>query len=212
MSLKPLQSEPVTNSGKQLTDGRKVTWLLVGVLLVALGINWIYPDDHLFHQRISEVQGHLALVCLGLTLTARPLERWLPGLLRERRALGLLTFGFSVLHTWSSIVHVLGGSLDGMFFLPRDMQVGVVLGVFALLGMVPLVLTSNDFAVRLMRGAWKSLHITVFVAAVLMVLHTLGTGVHYLLVARTPVTFAFTAGLLGAVYWVWRMRSGRPNG
>jgi DMSO/TMAO reductase YedYZ heme-binding membrane subunit len=189
-----------------IIPGRRLAWGLVAVFALALAANWVYPDDHLIQQRVSEVQGHLALVCLGLTLAARPLERRIPGLLRERRTLGLLAFAFSVMHTWSTIVHVLGGSLDGMFFLPLDMQLGVMLGVVALMVMVPLALTSNDLAVRLMKGAWKGLHLSVFFVAALAVLHTLGTGVHYVLVARTPLTISATLVLLGCVLWVWRLR------
>ncbi len=203
----PLAPIEEVSSGRSLTDGRKLTWLLAGLLALSVGAGWINPDDHLIQQRVSEVQGHLALICLGLTLAARPLSRWLPGLLQERRYLGLFTFGFSILHTWSAIVHVLGGSLDGMFFLPRDMQLGVMLGVFALIAMVPPALTSNNLSVRLLKGAWKSLHLGVFFAAILMVLHTLGTGVHYPLVARTPLTFAFAAVLLGGAFWVYRLRN-----
>ncbi|BAC91498.1 ferric reductase-like transmembrane domain-containing protein [Gloeobacter violaceus] len=193
------------------TDGRKVTWLLAGAFLVCIGASFFQASDHLIQQRLSEVEGHLALVGLALTLTARPLNRFLPGLLQERRYLGLLTFAFSVLHTWSQIEHVLGGSLDGMFFLPRDMQFGVELGIFALLAMLPLALTSTDWAVRTLKGAWKGLHQGVFFAAFLIVLHTLGTGVHYPLVAQTPLTFAFGLALLGGVLWVWRLRSRADN-
>lgn len=146
------QREPagVDLSPGRMSDGRKLTWLLTASLLGFVAASFLQSSDHLVQQRLSEVEGHLALVCLGLTLAARPLSRFLPGLLKERRYLGLLTFAFSLLHTWSQIVHVLGGSLDGMFFLPRDMQFGVMLGIFALLAMVPLALTSNNFSVRLL--------------------------------------------------------------
>jgi DMSO/TMAO reductase YedYZ heme-binding membrane subunit len=205
----PVSSEPLSKSARPTarpSAGRTVAWGLLAVFALSFAANWVYADDHLVQQRVGELQGHLALVCLGLTLAARPLSRRIPGLLGERRLLGLLTFAFSVEHTWSTIVHVLGGSLDGMFFLPLDLQLGVMLGVFALLAMVPLALTSNDFSVRLLGHAWKSLHLGVFFAAILMVLHTLGTGVHYVLVARTPLTVAASLSLIGASLWVWRLR------
>lgn len=202
----PDRASSTSDSSKTGNDGRKLTWLLAGLLLVCVGTSFINRGDHLIQQRLSEVEGHLALVALGFTLAVRPLEKFLPGISRERRYLGLLTFAFSILHTWSQIEHVLGGSLDGINFLPRDMQFGVVLGIFALIAMVPLALTSNNYSVKLLRGAWKGLHTGVFFAAFLMLLHTLATGVHYPLVAQTPVTFAFALALAGLSYWVWHLR------
>jgi methionine sulfoxide reductase heme-binding subunit len=84
--------------------------------------------------------------------------------------------------------------------------VGVTLGVFSLLIMVPLALTSNNLSVRLLKKTWKSLHLGVFYAAALAVLHTLGTGVHYLVVAQAPLQIACTCLLVGGVIWVWNAR------
>lgn len=186
--------------------GQWLAWGLVAVFFLCFIGGYVGASDHLIQQRACEIEGHLALLCLGLTLVARPLDRRIPGLLSQRRVLGLLAFAFSIQHTWNTIVHVLGGTLDGMFFLPLDMQMGVTLGVFSLLVMVPLALTSNNLSVRLLKKTWKSLHLGVFYAAALAVLHTLGTGVHYLVVAQAPLQIACTCLLLGGVLWVWNVR------
>jgi methionine sulfoxide reductase heme-binding subunit len=191
--------------------GKWLVWGLIAVFVLCFVGGYVSASDHLIQQRACEIEGHLALICLGLTLVARPLDGRIPGLLSQRRALGLLAFAFTIQHTWNTIVHVLGGTLDGMFFLPIDMQVGVTLGVFSLLIMVPLALTSNNLSVRLLKKTWKSLHLGVFYAAALAVLHTLGTGVHYLVVAQAPLQIACTCLLVGGVLWVWNAREAQTE-
>jgi methionine sulfoxide reductase heme-binding subunit len=200
----PPREIPALRTDKPL--GQWIVWALIAAFVLCFVGGYISASDHLIQQRACEIEGHLALLCLGLTLVARPLDRRLPGLLAQRRTLGLLAFAFTIQHTWNTIVHVLGGTLDGMFFLPIDMQVGVTLGVFSLLIMVPLALTSNNLSVRLLKKTWKSLHLGVFYAAALAVLHTLGTGVHYLVVAQAPLQIACTCLLVGGVIWVWNAR------
>jgi methionine sulfoxide reductase heme-binding subunit len=175
--------------------GKWLVWGLIAIFVLCFVGGYVSASDHLIQQRACEIEGHLALLCLGLTLVARPLDGRIPGLLSQRRALGLLAFAFTIQHTWNTIVHVLGGTLDGMFFLPIDMLI-----------MVPLALTSNNLSVRLLKKTWKSLHLGVFYAAVLAVLHTVGTGVHYLVVAQAPLQIACTCLLIGGVLWVWNAR------
>lgn len=206
MALEPSPPRmiPAIRTDKPL--GQWIVWALIAAFILCFVGGYVSASDHLIQQRACELEGHLALLCLGLTLVARPLDSRIPGLLSQRRALGLLAFAFTIQHTWNTIVHVLGGTLDGMFFLPLDMQLGVTLGVFSLLVMVPLALTSNNLSVRILKKTWKSLHLGVFYAAALAVLHTLGTGVHYLVVAQAPLQIACTCLLIGGVLWVWNAR------
>lgn len=212
MALEPSPSREIPvleTSSKPL--GQWLVWGLIAVFILCFIGGYIGASDHLIQQRLCEIEGHLALLCLGLALVARPLDSRISGLLSQRRALGLLAFAFSIQHTWNTIVHVLGGTLDGMFFLPRDMQMGVTLGIFSLLIMVPLALTSNNLSVRLLKKIWKSLHLGIFYAAALAVLHTIGTGVHYLVVAQAPLQIASTCLLVGGVLWVWNVREQKAD-
>jgi len=161
--------------------GTRLIWSMLSVLL---GLTWVglvladgwYASDHLWGQRVSELQGHAALLGLGLILVSR----WIPPLRSERRWLGLLTFGFAVVHTVSSVEHDLGGRWEGLLYISPTLQVGVGLGLLALGLMLPLALTSFDRAVRTLGPWWQRLHRLVWPAAGLAVLHTLLTGVHYL--------------------------------
>ncbi|WP_287128937.1 ferric reductase-like transmembrane domain-containing protein [Candidatus Cyanaurora vandensis] len=158
------------------------------VLSILLGVSWLglivadgfYAADHRWGQGISETQGHLALLGLALLVLARPLRPWLPQLPQERRWLGLTTLGFALTHTLSTVKHSLGGRWDGVLFLEPNLQLGLGLGAVSLGLLLPLALTSFDKARRALGPFWQKLHWLIFPAAILAVLHTLGTGVHYL--------------------------------
>jgi DMSO/TMAO reductase YedYZ heme-binding membrane subunit len=117
-----------------------------------------------------------------------------------------MAFFAALLHTWSAVVHIFGGTLEGVFFLTPDMQIGVALGLGALLLMVPLALTSNNFALKRLGRVWGFLHRAVYGVVVLALLHTLSTGVHYLYVAQTPLTILCTLMLGAVTFWIWQAR------
>jgi DMSO/TMAO reductase YedYZ heme-binding membrane subunit len=164
---------------------RPLRWpvLAIGIGLAWVGlIVWDYwtTGNHQAGQLISELQGHGALFCFGLLLLSRPLEPILPGITQDRRWLGLTTFAFALMHTLTSVEHILGGRWDGISFLLPVFQVGAWLGVVALGLMVPLILTSNQFSIRKLGKYWKQLHLLVYPAAILGVIHSIWLGVHYL--------------------------------
>ncbi|MGA7952237.1 MAG: ferric reductase-like transmembrane domain-containing protein [Gloeobacterales cyanobacterium] len=181
------------------TNFRSLCWpiLAIGIGLAWVGlVIWDYwtTGDHQAGQLISEFQGHGALVCFGLLILSRPLESVLPGIMQDRRWLGLTTFAFALMHTLTSVEHILGGRWDGISFLLPIFQLGVWLGIIALGLMVPLVLTSNQFSIRKLGKYWKQLHLLVYPAAILSVIHGIWIGVHYLGVDWN--IFKFTNSLL----------------
>jgi methionine sulfoxide reductase heme-binding subunit len=178
---------------------RLLRWpiLAIGIGLAWVGlVIWDYETtgNHQAGQLISEFQGHGALICFGLLILSRPLEPILPGILQDRRWLGLTTFAFALMHTLTSVEHILGGRWDGISFLLPIFQLGAWLGVAALGLMVPLVLTSNQFSIRTLGKYWKQLHLLVYPAAILGVIHSIWVGVHYL--AAEWNTFKFANSLL----------------
>ncbi|WP_218081231.1 ferric reductase-like transmembrane domain-containing protein [Anthocerotibacter panamensis] len=189
-------------------------WPLFSILLAALWVGLIVADgftreDHLLGQHLHEAQGQLALLGLLLLLISRPLAPWVPQLLQERRWLGLLTFGFALTHGVGAYNHSLGGRWDGLLFLDPWLQATVVLGGVSLVLLVPLALTSFDYAVRALGRLWNKLHRLILPAAILAVVHTLGSGIDYFNTPQTePTRILASVGLLlgvGLVVWF------RPN-
>lgn len=142
-----------------------LAWLVVGALTDRLGAN---PAETLIRDT-----GDWALRGLCLTLAVTPMRVLLgwPELLRFRRLLGLLTFGYASLHLlsyawldmgleWSAIAHD----------IPK--RPFALVGALAFALLLPLAATSWNGAIRRM-GAhrWQALHRSVYAVALLAILH-----------------------------------------
>ena len=144
--------------------------------LIPLGLLiWNFSQDQLTLNPIKEIQlrtGSYALVLLVLTLAATPLSRLLKSgrILELRRPLGLVTFMYVCLHFLNFLV------LDYWFdfsLIREDLleKPYALAGFFAFLLLLPLALTSTRrWMVRLGRK-WKRLHLLIFPAAALAIVH-----------------------------------------
>ena len=122
-------------------------------------------------KTMERTLGEWALRFLLASLAISPLRKAGLNLLRFRRALGLLAFYYAALHLlvwlwpdmgfrWSQIV-------DDLSKRPY-----ILLGTGAFLAMVPLALTSTNWAVRWMGApAWRKLHRLAYAALALGLLH-----------------------------------------
>ncbi|WP_027483867.1 ferric reductase-like transmembrane domain-containing protein [Deinococcus pimensis] len=135
----------------------------------------LYPaDSAVLIQRLGEVYGWLSLAALLLVFPARRLR-----LMPYRRALGLAGFAYALLHTAYTFGHTLAGRLDNLPFLSPVMQGGIVLGGVSLALLVPLALTSTNFAIRRLGRHWRTLHRLGPPATLLAALHGAWIGVHF---------------------------------
>lgn len=124
--------------------------------------------------------GHAALLCLMLTLLARPLSRFWSQPLRYRRGLGVGAFVLSLAHTGYMLDHTLDWNLNALSFMLPVYQVGMWAGILAVALMTPVALTSFDRMVKLLGEHWRSLHLLGIPALVLCAVHVVLTGSHYL--------------------------------
>lgn len=115
--------------------------------------------------------GLTALQFLIATLCITPLMRFAGvRLLKFRRALGLLAFAYATLHL------LVWGLLD-MQLLWAQMAADLVkrwyitLGAAAFVLMIPLAVTSTKAAIRRMGARWRQLHLLVYPAGLLAVVH-----------------------------------------
>ncbi len=121
---------------------------------------------------IEQRLGRTALYFLIATLAVTPLLRITRiSLMRFRRALGLISFSYAVLHVASWISMEMG-------FLWTQMLTDVVKRPYLIFGMSAFVLllalavTSNDLSIRRMGGAgWRQLHKLVYPAVLLISMH-----------------------------------------
>lgn len=173
-------------------------------LAVFLGAGFLLHPEATAETMLIRALGTAALLLLHVILVIGPLcrldRRFLP-LLYNRRHLGVTTFFLALAHGVLSLVqfHALGdldplvslwvsdaGWGDGLAAFPFQ-----PLGFLALVVLFLMAATSHDFwLANLTAPVWKSLHMMVYVAYALVVMHVaLGT-------AQTESS-PFLAGLLG---------------
>ncbi|TAM86044.1 MAG: sulfoxide reductase heme-binding subunit YedZ [Candidimonas sp.] len=179
--------------------------LLRWVVLAWFGGLGVNPQEFLIRS-----SGIWALALLWATLAVTPL-RWLTGqgsLVRQRRKLGLYAFFYTVLHVLAWAVWDRGGAPAAMWtdLWQRDF-IGV--GALAVLCLVPLAATSTQGWIRRLGRGWKRLHLLIYPAACLSVLHFdwMRAGKNDFL---EPRVYAAILALLLGYRVVHRWRRSRP--
>lgn len=168
----------------------------VWLLLAAPGVYMVqaYLRDVLYYGEFLHLTGEFSARLLILTLAITPLRLlwpragWTRWLLRQRRYLGVATFGYALPHAAAYLARV--GSLESI--ASEALEPGLATGWLALLLMAPLAATSLDSAVRWLGSRWKQLHRLVYAAAIL-------TFAHWVLTAFDPLSGYIHAGALLAV-------------
>jgi methionine sulfoxide reductase heme-binding subunit len=178
----------IPNTVLYLLGALPFLWL---VWLTATGA--IGPDPVKYIERHAGLWGLQFLVA---TLAITPLRRIGLNLIKMRRALGLLSFFYILLHFLTWIVLDMG--LDaGQIVEALWKRPYILIGFAAFVAMIPLALTSNNLAIRRIGPtAWSSLHKLTYLIAI-------GGVVHYLLLVKVitpqPVIYAaLVLGLLGS--------------
>lgn len=193
-------NQPTTSQLALLKTALFFLALLPLAQLLFLTVNSDLGPD--FVEFIQRRTGIWTLTLLLLTLCISPLRsttQW-HWLMRLRRTLGLFTFFYATLHflTFIGLDHqlVLNDIARDIFKRPF-----VTVGFAAFLMLIPLALTSNQFAVRRLGGRrWQELHRNIYPAGILGCLH-------YFWLAKIegllwPLAYSVALGLLLA----WRIR------
>ena len=139
-------------------------------------------------------------LCLTLTVTPLRVQLGWPELLRFRRLLGLLTFGYASLHLVCYAWFDMG--LDWADIV-RDIpkRPFVLVGSLALLLMTLMALTSWNGAIRRLGARrWQNLHRSIYVVGVLAILHF-----WWMRAGKNNFNEVWVYGLILAVLLGWRL-------
>lgn len=96
-----------------------------------------------------------------------PSARWPMWLMRRRRYIGVAAFFYALAHTILYIADM--GTLRAI--LAEFLALGIWTGWAAFAIFIPLAVTSNDAAQRLLASSWKTLQRWIYPAAVLTLIH-----------------------------------------
>jgi sulfoxide reductase heme-binding subunit YedZ len=160
---------------------RKIpTWVLY-IFLPIPGISAIMAGltDNLGPEPIKELEGELGevaikLLIIGLAVT--PLLHFTRiNLLRFRRAIGVVAFGYVAAHflTWLLLdVQLLSQIWADILKRPY-----ISVGFVGFMAMVPLAVTSNNWSMRKLGQFWSVLHRLTYIATIL-------GGLHYIMLVK----------------------------
>jgi sulfoxide reductase heme-binding subunit YedZ len=179
---------------------RVPTWVIyiLGLLLAA----WVIFSGLQQTDPVRGIEWGLGLWAVRLliaTLFISPL-RWVGlNLLRFRRQLGLVAFGFVVLH-FASWLTIDMGLRWGQILGDLYKRWYIVIGMSALVLLIPLAVTSNNAMIRRLGARnWNRLHKLAYVATGLAVIHFLMVGKVY--TAEVLIYAAILVGLLALRIW-----------
>ena len=138
-------------------------WLLYQGLTGGLGVEPI--------KRLEHELGELALQLLIATLAIRPIREWTGvNLLKQRRALGVITFFYVALHL--SVWLFLDVQFLDQIWADIVKRPYVTVGMAAFILMIPLAVTSNNLSLRkLGPKRWRRLHRLMYPAVLMGALH-----------------------------------------
>ncbi|MAP95619.1 MAG: protein-methionine-sulfoxide reductase heme-binding subunit MsrQ [Ponticaulis sp.] len=157
-------------------------WLLYAIgFLPAIWGFYLGATDQMGTDPVKSFEHYLgfwAIRFLILALAITPLrEVFGLNLIKYRRALGVLTFWYVLFHF---LVYL---TLDQALRLPEIIaditkRPFIIFGMIALVLLIPLALTSFNWAIRKLRKNWKRLHRLVYVITILGLVHmVMGTKV-----------------------------------
>ena len=139
-----------------------------GIYFIMLGVrNELGPEPI---AKLEHLLGEFALQMLIFGLAITPLRRFFRiNLFKFRRAIGLIAFGYVLLHvlTWA-LLDI--GDLNRIW-ADITKRPYITIGMLALLGLIPLALTSNDFAQRRLGSIWRQVHRLTYGICILGGLH-----------------------------------------
>ena len=157
------------------------------------------------HFRTGDWTLRLLLISLAMTPLRQMFKSSMP--IRFRRMLGLFCFFYASLHLLVWLVLDQSLSLDNMLYdIPESPY--IIVGLLAYTMLLPLALTSNLAAMRLLGSNWQTLHRSVYLIAVLGLIHFFWLTK---LDNSEPIVYAVVLGVLLAFRWpiikrLWRRK------
>jgi DMSO/TMAO reductase YedYZ heme-binding membrane subunit len=173
------------------------------VYVVAAGVGiafYLYVTSTIpaLNLQLAKLEQYYALLAIGflyLTLLISPMYyAWsrLPGralAIKARQAVGISAFSFGLLHASIAFFSQLGG-FAGLSYLGNRYLLAIGLSATALLLLAILTATSIQPLHVLLGRYWKPLHRLVYLAGILIVIHALMLGSHFVdLSATIPQIF-----------------------
>ncbi len=164
-----------------MIDTKQFVWLILYVPLLAqtnrYQLELVFYGEYLHWTGLQSTR----LILRALSITPLRLffatAIWVKWLLLHRRAIGVASFFYALLHLVAYLVNK--GNLQSI--VQEGQTIGLLTGWVAFVIFLLLAATSNDYSLRLLLRRWKTLHKAVYLGAAL-------TLAHGILTAYNPTT------------------------
>lgn len=180
---------------------RKMILALSGV--IAFFLYWVasatVPEGGEI-ARLIQFYGFAGLIFLYLSLLPSPLYAAFPQFpgrplfIKARQALGVSAFFFGALHGLIVTYKVMGG-ISQIILLPFNYLIPILASSTALVILSILAATSPHIISRRLGTWWKPLHRFVYLAGVLLLVHSFSIGTHFTDYLQ-PIPLVFIAALI----------------
>lgn len=184
-----LDFSPLARIPKHIGRIKALVFLLALLPLLIL-INEFYQDDLGVDplDRLTRLTGNSALVLLILSLTITPLRHFLirfmvslkanygkrladwNWIIKLRRMIGVMSFFYAVIHFVIYFWLDQGLDFNNAFYDIKE-RYFIAVGLTAFILLIPLALTSTNKMMRMLGRNWRKLHRTVYLIAILSMLH-----------------------------------------
>ena len=185
-------------SVRSIIRSKYTLWLIIMLPCLMMTIGLI--NGRMTYESFMHTSGEISARMLIFALIATPIGLLFPGsrfanwLMRNRRYFGVATFIYAFYHTLYYLFKIPMGEV-----LEQFLDFGMITGWIAIFIFTPQAITSNNAAVRKMKGAWKKLQRWVHLAALCVVLHWMFVHYHF-----APALVHFVPVALLQVYRVWK--------
>jgi len=132
-------------------------------------VNRLGPDPLRY---LEHKYGELGLILLLVTLSISPILKYTKiNLVKFRRCIGLVAFYYIISHVCVYVFLDIGLSMD-ILISDLKKRYYIIAGLFAFITLIPLAITSNNFAVRKLNfKSWKKIHNLIYLAIVFSIFH-----------------------------------------
>ncbi len=151
--------------------GREIKWILLIIAHASLIVGMLHPE---LRRNFGEMAGTLLIMLLFLSPLSKIFRMKLLLLLMGfRREVGILMGYFALIHGISYMLR--GYDIQNTFSFTRwdFVTFAPLFGFVAMILLIPLILTSNRVSTRVLGIRWKRIHVLVYPAFLLVVLHRL---------------------------------------
>jgi sulfoxide reductase heme-binding subunit YedZ len=170
----------------------------------AVPVIWLYAlgfQNALGADPVDAIERNLGLWALWLLIAGlciTPLQRLTPlRLIKLRRPIGVVAFFYVLLHflTWL----VLDVQIPSQIIADIIKRPYVTVGMVALLLLLPLAVTSNNWSIRKLGARWRTVHKLVYPAVLLAGLHMVMQAKGFQL---EPLVYLAAIAFLVAMRWM----------